>query len=189
MSWRAFCSQAVPNGAKFLYHPSEAHSHGVTKWLKNNFHDVVQLNPGWTFKVREALTNNPHITMTYAQGHTRSIALYNATEEEVEKAMKTLVEYGSNAPKGSQSHFTHEPSVVSYSPATFGFGNIIKSHVVGRRDTDRRIGGVAPTDKETFNRPGRARPQRFGALNRGRGDDTFTRARGDSTLPTPAPTM
>eukprot|EP01064_Diplonema_japonicum_P012599 TRINITY_DN1_c0_g2_i1.p1 TRINITY_DN1_c0_g2~~TRINITY_DN1_c0_g2_i1.p1 ORF type:complete len:191 (+),score=18.39 TRINITY_DN1_c0_g2_i1:43-615(+) len=190
MSWRAFCSHSVPQGAKFLFHPNEAHSHGMTSWLKSNFHDVVQLNPGWKFTCREVLTNNPHVSMTYAQGHTRSIALYNASEEEVETAMKTLVEYGMNyAPRGGADNLTHEPNVVSYSPATFGFGNTIRSHVVGRRDTDPRIGGVAPTDKEAFDRPGRARPQRFGAFNRGRGDDAFTMVQNGSKLPTAAPTM
>eukprot|EP01064_Diplonema_japonicum_P012600 TRINITY_DN1_c0_g2_i3.p1 TRINITY_DN1_c0_g2~~TRINITY_DN1_c0_g2_i3.p1 ORF type:complete len:212 (+),score=10.86 TRINITY_DN1_c0_g2_i3:43-678(+) len=119
MSWRAFCSHSVPQGAKFLFHPNEAHSHGMTSWLKSNFHDVVQLNPGWKFTCREVLTNNPHVSMTYAQGHTRSIALYNASEEEVETAMKTLVEYGMNyAPRGGADNLTHEPNVVSYSPAT-----------------------------------------------------------------------
>ncbi|KAJ9466731.1 hypothetical protein DIPPA_18418 [Diplonema papillatum] len=119
MSWRAFCSHSVPMGAKFLFHPSEAHSAGMLTWLRKNYHDVCQLNPGWTFKCREALTNNPHVSMTYARGHSRSIALYNATETEVEEAMRALVEYGvKHAPRDVRGIMNHQPSVVTYSPAT-----------------------------------------------------------------------
>ena len=119
MSWRAFCSHAVPNGAKVIFHPSEAHSHGIASWLRGNFSDIVNINPGWRMKVREVLTNNPHVVMTYANGHTRSVALYNATTDEVETAMRKLVEYGmDSAPRDSSQVLQYEPSIANYSPAT-----------------------------------------------------------------------
>eukprot|EP01061_Rhynchopus_euleeides_P032271 TRINITY_DN5354_c0_g1_i1.p1 TRINITY_DN5354_c0_g1~~TRINITY_DN5354_c0_g1_i1.p1 ORF type:complete len:192 (+),score=49.29 TRINITY_DN5354_c0_g1_i1:190-765(+) len=175
MSWRAFCSHSAPHGAKFLFHPSEAHSKGMTAWLRNNYHDLLSLNPGWVFKPREVLTNNPHLSMTFANGHTRSIALYNATEEEVEEAFKALIEYGQkHAPRDVRASMEYEPQVVSHSPSTFGFGVPTLTSSIGRRDVDNRISFCSPQERETFGRPGQVRPLRHGAHNRGRGDATFT---------------
>eukprot|EP01063_Lacrimia_lanifica_P022411 TRINITY_DN30019_c0_g1_i1.p1 TRINITY_DN30019_c0_g1~~TRINITY_DN30019_c0_g1_i1.p1 ORF type:complete len:198 (+),score=60.50 TRINITY_DN30019_c0_g1_i1:62-655(+) len=176
MSWRAFCSHTAAGGGKFFFHPSEAHSAGMTKWLKNNYHPLMQLNPGWTFKPREVLTNNPHVSMTFANGVTRSIALYNATEEEVEEAMSQLITYGRvHAPRDNRAFAEHEPNVVTYSPATHGFGNSIKSGLAGVRDLNWRIQASSPQERETFDRPGQIRPLRFGQLNRGRGDQGFSK--------------
>eukprot|EP01062_Namystynia_karyoxenos_P079347 TRINITY_DN8348_c0_g1_i2.p2 TRINITY_DN8348_c0_g1~~TRINITY_DN8348_c0_g1_i2.p2 ORF type:complete len:376 (+),score=136.55 TRINITY_DN8348_c0_g1_i2:69-1130(+) len=163
----------VQAGGKFIFHPKEAHSQGAVDWLRRNFSDIVQLNPGWRFKCREVLTNNPHVCLYYANGHSRSVALYNATEAEVEEAMSELVNYGQNhAPRCPSFTCLHEPTVVSHS-INSGYGNWYRNDAVARQDIDGRLDHIQPTTYETFERPGQARPLRMDKLNRGRGDDIF----------------
>ena len=59
-------------------------------------------------------------------------------------------------------------------PPHSGFATQLMSGLVGRKDVDNRIGFCAPTEKETFDRPGQVRPLRNGSFNRGRGDAIFT---------------
>lgn len=166
--------QAAPCGGKFIYHPKEAHSAGMVKWLRKNFSDLVQLNPGWNMRCREVLTNNPHVCMYFTNQHPRSIALYNATEEEVEESMRALIEYGQKyAPRGPTYTAIHQPTVVSYDPVNFGAGTHFDFASVQRRDIDGRIDMLQSTTYETFRRPGQVRPLRQDKFNRGRGDDDF----------------
>eukprot|EP01065_Artemidia_motanka_P036038 TRINITY_DN43936_c0_g1_i1.p1 TRINITY_DN43936_c0_g1~~TRINITY_DN43936_c0_g1_i1.p1 ORF type:complete len:193 (+),score=62.36 TRINITY_DN43936_c0_g1_i1:94-672(+) len=174
MSWRAFCAQAAPAGGKFIFHPKEAHSRGMVDWLRRNFSDVAVLNPGWNLRCREVHTNNPHVCLFYANGHSRSVALYNATESEVEEAMAALVDYGQkHAPREASYTQIHTPTVVSYDPVNHGYGSWFTPSSVKRGDVDGRLDKLAPTSYELFDRPGQVRPQRMDKLNRGRGDDTF----------------